>query len=185
MATSTAGELFKMSGLRNPYPDGELGVIKKGAYADLLLVDGNPLENLGAVTDAKNLKIIMEDGKIYKNNEGRQDLQERVAMMVRQAARLCCVSLAAGGFAVPLHAQDAAKTLAGPDSVTTRLADDAQDKPDLLGIDEQAAFGAWKKGLKERAKNVKGHGLPCGHWVPEEVPHLVIKDVTAFLSEHA
>ena len=66
MATSTAGELFKMSGLRNPYP-GDLGVVKEGAYADLLLVEGNPLENLKAVTDSDNLKIIMKDGKIYKN----------------------------------------------------------------------------------------------------------------------
>ena len=42
-------------------------VVKVGAYAELLLVDGNPLENLGAVTDPNNLKIIMKDGKIYKN----------------------------------------------------------------------------------------------------------------------
>ena len=42
-------------------------VVKVGAYADLLLVDGNPLENLSAVTDQKNLKIIMKDGKIFKN----------------------------------------------------------------------------------------------------------------------
>ena len=42
-------------------------MVKKGAYADLLLVDGNPLENLSAVTNQKNLKIIMKDGKIYKN----------------------------------------------------------------------------------------------------------------------
>ena len=67
MATSTAGELFKMSGLRNPYPDGDLGVVKEGAYADLLLVDGNPLEDLSAVTDPNNLKIIMKNGVIYKN----------------------------------------------------------------------------------------------------------------------
>ena len=67
MATGTAGELFKMSGLRNPYPDGDLGVVKEGAYADLLLVDGNPLEDLGAVTDPNNLKIIMKDGVIYKD----------------------------------------------------------------------------------------------------------------------
>ena len=67
MATSTSGEIFKMSGLRNPYPDGDLGVVEEGAHADLLLVDGNPLENLGAVTDPKNLKIIMKDGRIYKN----------------------------------------------------------------------------------------------------------------------
>ncbi|WP_448212345.1 amidohydrolase family protein [Colwellia sp. MEBiC06753] len=67
MATGTAGELFKMSGLRDPYPDGALGVVKEGAYADLLLVDGNPLEDLSAVTEQKNLKIIMKDGKIFKN----------------------------------------------------------------------------------------------------------------------
>ncbi len=67
MATGNAGELFKMSGLRNPYPDGELGVVKEGAYADLLLVKGDPLKDLGAVTDQDNIKIIMKDGKIYKN----------------------------------------------------------------------------------------------------------------------
>ena len=67
MATGTAGELFKMSGLRNPYPDGDLGVVKEGAYADLLLVEGNPIEDRSAVTDQENLKIIMKDGKIYKN----------------------------------------------------------------------------------------------------------------------
>ena len=65
--TIVAGELFKISGLRNPYPDGDLGVIKEGAYADLLLVDGNPLENLSAVTDQENIKMIMKDGLVYKN----------------------------------------------------------------------------------------------------------------------
>jgi imidazolonepropionase-like amidohydrolase len=67
MATGNAGELLKMSGLRDPYPDAELGVVKEGAYADLLLVKGNPLKDLGAVTDQDNLKIIMKDGKIHKN----------------------------------------------------------------------------------------------------------------------
>jgi imidazolonepropionase-like amidohydrolase len=67
MATSTSGELFQMSGLRNPYPDGDLGLVQEGAYADLLLVDGNPLDDLKVVTDADNLKIIMKDGKVYKN----------------------------------------------------------------------------------------------------------------------
>ena len=68
MATGNAGELLKMSGPdRDPYPEGALGVIKEGAYADLLLVDGNPLDDLDAVTDPNNLKIIMKDGKIYKN----------------------------------------------------------------------------------------------------------------------
>jgi imidazolonepropionase-like amidohydrolase len=56
-----------MSGLRNPYSEGPIGVVKEGAYADMLLVEGNPLEDLGAVTNTDNLKIIMKDGVIYKN----------------------------------------------------------------------------------------------------------------------
>ena len=52
---------------RNPYP-GKLGVVEEGALADLLLVDGNPLENIELVKDpARNFLIIMKDGKIYKN----------------------------------------------------------------------------------------------------------------------
>ncbi len=67
MATSTNYELFKMSGPRDPYP-GENGVIKEGALADLLLVDGNPLENIDLIADPEtNFVIIMKDGKIYKN----------------------------------------------------------------------------------------------------------------------
>jgi imidazolonepropionase-like amidohydrolase len=67
MATSTNGELLALSGLRNPYP-GKLGVVEQGALADLLLVDGNPLENINLVADPdKNFLIIMKDGTIYKN----------------------------------------------------------------------------------------------------------------------
>lgn len=66
MSTGNGGELLKLSGPRNPYP-GDLGVVKEGAYADLLLVEGNPLHDLKAVTNRDNLKIIMKDGKIYKN----------------------------------------------------------------------------------------------------------------------
>jgi imidazolonepropionase-like amidohydrolase len=67
MATGNPGEMLKMSGERNPYPEGDLGVVKEGAYADLLLVDGNPLQNLQVVTNRDNLKVIMKDGVIYKN----------------------------------------------------------------------------------------------------------------------
>ena len=68
MATVNAGELFKLSGpMRDPYPEGDLGIIASGAYADLLIVDGNPLEDLTAVTDSSNIRVIMKDGKIYKN----------------------------------------------------------------------------------------------------------------------
>jgi imidazolonepropionase-like amidohydrolase len=67
MATGTNAELLTLSGKRNPYP-GKLGVVQEGAYADLLLVDGNPLENLSLVADPdKNFLVIMKDGRIYKN----------------------------------------------------------------------------------------------------------------------
>lgn len=67
MATSANGELLAMSGFSNPY-QGRLGVITPGALADLVLVNGNPLQNLALVADpAKNFVVIMKDGKIFKN----------------------------------------------------------------------------------------------------------------------
>ena len=67
MATGTNGELLALSGRRNPYP-GKLGVLEQGALADLLLVDGNPLENINLVADpGNNFLVIMKDGKIHKN----------------------------------------------------------------------------------------------------------------------
>jgi imidazolonepropionase-like amidohydrolase len=67
MATGTNAKLLEMSGKRNPYP-GKLGVVEEGAFADLLLVDGNPLEHIELIADpAKNFVVIMKDGKIYKN----------------------------------------------------------------------------------------------------------------------
>jgi imidazolonepropionase-like amidohydrolase len=67
MASADNGELMALSGFINPYP-GKLGVVEEGALADLLLVDGNPLENIKLIADpAKNFVVIMKDGKIYKN----------------------------------------------------------------------------------------------------------------------
>ncbi|MDM9631710.1 metal-dependent hydrolase family protein [Robiginitalea aurantiaca] len=67
-ATSTNAELLKLSGELNPYTEGALGVLKEGAYADLLLVEGDPLENIKVLEDYENnFKIIMKDGTIYKN----------------------------------------------------------------------------------------------------------------------
>ena len=67
MATHDNAELLALSGPRNPYPR-KLGVVEEGALADLLLVDGDPLANIKLLEDpAKNLVVIMKDGKIYKN----------------------------------------------------------------------------------------------------------------------
>jgi imidazolonepropionase-like amidohydrolase len=56
---------------------GNLGTVSPGAYADLLVVDGNPLVDLGILVDPqRNLKIVMKAGVIYKNTlpEARQHL---------------------------------------------------------------------------------------------------------------
>jgi len=68
MATSVAGEMNLMTGRMNPYTDGPLGVIEVGAYADILLIDGNPLLDIELMTDPEaNFDLIMKDGVIYKN----------------------------------------------------------------------------------------------------------------------
>ena len=66
-ATSTPGELCALTGPRNPYQEGKLGVIEEGAYADIILVDGNPLEDISIMSTDKNFHLVMKDGVIYKN----------------------------------------------------------------------------------------------------------------------
>jgi imidazolonepropionase-like amidohydrolase len=71
MATADNGELMALSGYINPYP-GKLGVVEVGALADLLLVDGNPLDDINLVANPdKNFVVIMKDGRIYKNTLSR------------------------------------------------------------------------------------------------------------------
>jgi imidazolonepropionase-like amidohydrolase len=49
--------------------DGELGVIAENARADLLLLDGNPLQDISVFErSAQTLRLIMKDGVIYKDN---------------------------------------------------------------------------------------------------------------------
>ena len=69
----TNAELLALSGPRNPYP-GKLGVVEEGALADLLLVDGNPLENLACRRPGEELR---------GHHEGRQDLQEQARALMR------------------------------------------------------------------------------------------------------
>ncbi len=70
MATADNAELLALSGLRNPYP-GKLGVIEEGALADLLLVEADPIANIKVLEEpAKNLVVIIKDGKVYKNTIG-------------------------------------------------------------------------------------------------------------------
>lgn len=67
-ATSLNAELLTLSGQLNPYTEGTLGVIEVGAYADVLLVEGNPVENVRLLEDYENnIQVIVKDGEIYKN----------------------------------------------------------------------------------------------------------------------
>jgi len=78
--TSAGGKVAAMTGRANPYPDGRLGVIEAGAYADMLVVDGNPLEDISVIgtnpewftappreKGIPTIRVIMKDGEIYKN----------------------------------------------------------------------------------------------------------------------
>ncbi|PWE53594.1 peptidase M38 [Metarhizobium album] len=58
-ATSYAAELFQM--------EDQIGKVKTGLRADLLVVDGNPLDDLNALQDPSKLSLIMKDGDIYRN----------------------------------------------------------------------------------------------------------------------
>jgi imidazolonepropionase-like amidohydrolase len=66
-ATSDAAEVISWCGGMNPYKDGPLGVIKVGAYADILVIDGNPLAKLEVLVDRDNIRLIVKDGKVWKN----------------------------------------------------------------------------------------------------------------------
>lgn len=66
LATHDNAQLLALSGPRSPYP-GALGVVREGALADLILVDGDPLANLDLIADPeKNFVVIMKDGAIVK-----------------------------------------------------------------------------------------------------------------------
>lgn len=67
MITHDNAQLLALSGIRNPYP-GKLGVIEEGAWADILLINGNPLEDVTLLENPEdNIPFIMKGGKIYKN----------------------------------------------------------------------------------------------------------------------
>lgn len=66
-ATGNVHELIKLSTYQNPYPEGKIGVLEEGSFADLLIVQGNPVENLSILSDPANLKFIMKDAVVYKN----------------------------------------------------------------------------------------------------------------------
>lgn len=68
LVTYDNAKVLALSGERNPYQAGALGVIEEGAYADMILVNGNPLQNIDLVGDpAKNFLVIIKNGVVVKN----------------------------------------------------------------------------------------------------------------------
>ena len=67
-ATGNAGKVLAMSGpARTPYRDGPIGVIKEGAYADILLWGDDPTKDIKVIEDEDKLQLIMKDGELFKN----------------------------------------------------------------------------------------------------------------------
>mmetsp|Transcript_1149 Transcript_1149/g.1357 ORF Transcript_1149/g.1357 Transcript_1149/m.1357 type:complete len:447 (+) Transcript_1149:317-1657(+) len=64
-ATGNAGKVLAMSTGMNPYKEGKIGVIAEGAYADIIVVDGNPVDNI-ELLKRENVKVVLKDGKCYK-----------------------------------------------------------------------------------------------------------------------
>src|SRR3990167_9375703 len=66
LVTHDNAQLLALSGLRSPYK-GQLGVVREGALADLVLVNGDPLADIDLIGDpARNFAVIMKDGMVYK-----------------------------------------------------------------------------------------------------------------------
>lgn len=80
--TGNAGIVLKWSGPKDPYPTYHLGRIAPGSYADILIWDGNPLEDINLILDESKLQLVMKDGRAYKNT-----LVESDSIMYRPAVR--------------------------------------------------------------------------------------------------
>jgi imidazolonepropionase-like amidohydrolase len=65
-ATTIAAEIVNMPG--------QLGVVAAGAIADLLVLDGNPLDDIGVVgNDGRHVRYVLQRGKIVKRRNATQD----------------------------------------------------------------------------------------------------------------
>lgn len=59
-ATALGGEAMGMGE--------ELGQVREGFLADLLLVDGDPTADVAVLADKNNLRVIMKDGRLHKSS---------------------------------------------------------------------------------------------------------------------
>ena len=69
MSTSLPGQFLRenVSESRNDFIAAKLGVVEEGAWADILIWNGDPTKDISLILEESNLKLIMKDGKVYKN----------------------------------------------------------------------------------------------------------------------
>lgn len=65
-------ELTKLTTFQNPYPDGKVGVLTEGAYADIILVKGNPVADVAVLAEKDNIVFVMKDGNIVRSSLNTQ-----------------------------------------------------------------------------------------------------------------
>jgi imidazolonepropionase-like amidohydrolase len=70
-ATKMGGEIMKAGN--------EMGQVKPGYLADLILVDGNPVANVRLLQDASKLLMIMKDGQFHKEPQVASQSQRQIA----------------------------------------------------------------------------------------------------------
>ncbi len=57
-ATSANAKLFRMGD--------SIGTVEEGKLADLILVDGNPVDDISVLESADNVKLVMKEGAVMK-----------------------------------------------------------------------------------------------------------------------
>ena len=69
ISTSNPGKMLRelSAPSRNPFKDAKLGVIEEGAWADILIWNGDPTKDIKLILADENLRMVMKDGKVYKN----------------------------------------------------------------------------------------------------------------------
>ena len=69
MSTSLPGQFLRenVNQNRNNFIAAKLGVVEKGAWADVLIWNGDPTKDISLILKEQNLKLVMKDGKVYKN----------------------------------------------------------------------------------------------------------------------
>lgn len=69
MSTSAPGQFLREETNlnRNDFIEAKLGVVEEGAWADILIWKGNPIRDVSLILEADNLRMVMKDGKVYKN----------------------------------------------------------------------------------------------------------------------